>query len=110
VTSATNCTSNGADFFANNTNGICYNGTDIYGIWNETLLNGAGLKKILPAEEYLYGRALGRKYSEGLHDLGPIRWELALCLLLGWIIVFFSLIKGVKSSGKVGLSQTRGEN
>ncbi|XP_064638944.1 sodium-dependent proline transporter-like [Lineus longissimus] len=101
VTSKKNCTDNGPGFMANITDGICYNGSMTFGIWNETQLEEVGLKRILPAEEYLYGRALGRKYSEGLHDLGPIRWELALCLLLGWIIVFFSLIKGVKSSGKV---------
>ncbi|KAH3896571.1 hypothetical protein DPMN_020748 [Dreissena polymorpha] len=28
-------------------------------------------------------------------------WQLALCLLLGWIIVVVCLIKGIKSSGKV---------
>ena len=33
--------------------------------------------------------------------MGGIRWELAGCLLLAWIIVFSVLIKGVKSLGKV---------
>lgn len=32
---------------------------------------------------------------------GYPRWQLVLCLLLGWIIAFFCLIKGVKSAGKV---------
>ena len=30
-----------------------------------------------------------------------MRWELVLCLLMAWVIVGLSLIKGVKSSGKV---------
>ncbi|XP_022103092.1 sodium- and chloride-dependent glycine transporter 1-like [Acanthaster planci] len=39
--------------------------------------------------------------SEGLEDLGEIRWQVALCLLLAWIVVFFCIVRGVKSSGKV---------
>jgi len=33
--------------------------------------------------------------------LGDPEWRLTLCLLFSWIIVFLSLVKGVKSSGKV---------
>ncbi|XP_021952468.1 sodium-dependent nutrient amino acid transporter 1 [Folsomia candida] len=33
--------------------------------------------------------------------LGKPDWRLSLCLLASWIIIFFSLWKGVKSSGKV---------
>ena len=33
--------------------------------------------------------------------IGSMNWHLTLCLLLSWIIVFFCLMKGVKSSGKV---------
>ena len=39
--------------------------------------------------------------STGIHDLGPINWELALCLLLAWVCVFLVLLKGIKSFGKV---------
>ncbi|XP_052261295.1 sodium- and chloride-dependent neutral and basic amino acid transporter B(0+)-like [Dreissena polymorpha] len=34
-------------------------------------------------------------------DMAAPIWQLALCLLLGWIIVVVCLIKGIKSSGKV---------
>ena len=34
-------------------------------------------------------------------QIGEIKWDLSLCLLLSWIIVFFCLFKGIKSSGKV---------
>ena len=52
---------------------------------------------------------MSRKYVLGLKedglttfgDLGPIRWQLLLCFLLSWIIVFLCVMKGVKSAGKV---------
>uniref|UniRef100_A0A8C1DKR3 Transporter n=1 Tax=Cyprinus carpio carpio TaxID=630221 RepID=A0A8C1DKR3_CYPCA len=39
--------------------------------------------------------------SSGLGDVGYIRWQLMLCLFLIFTIVYFSLWKGVKTSGKV---------
>ncbi|XP_063912712.1 sodium- and chloride-dependent glycine transporter 2-like isoform X2 [Zophobas morio] len=46
-----------------------------------------------------------RDYVLGLGDstweeFGGLRWQLLLCLLLAWIIGFFCVIKGVKTSGK----------
>ena len=34
-------------------------------------------------------------------NIGEIKWDLSLCLLLSWIIVFVCLSRGIKSSGKV---------
>lgn len=39
--------------------------------------------------------------SSGLRDVGGVRWQLMLCLFLIFTIVYFSLWKGVKTSGKV---------
>ena len=39
--------------------------------------------------------------SEGIDHLGVIRWELAACLILAWILVYFAIWKSVKSSGRV---------
>jgi solute carrier family 6 GABA transporter-like protein 6/8/11/12/13 len=39
--------------------------------------------------------------SSGVDHPGAIKWDLALCLLLAWIIVYFCIWKGIKSSGKV---------
>ncbi|XP_045191774.2 sodium-dependent noradrenaline transporter-like isoform X2 [Mercenaria mercenaria] len=39
--------------------------------------------------------------SRGLDHLGSVRWELVMCTLLTFICLYFSLWKGVKSSGKV---------
>uniref|UniRef100_A0AAX7SHL5 Transporter n=1 Tax=Astatotilapia calliptera TaxID=8154 RepID=A0AAX7SHL5_ASTCA len=39
--------------------------------------------------------------SSGIEDLGWPRWQLVLCLVVVVFILYFSLWKGVKSSGKV---------
>ncbi|XP_073506413.1 sodium- and chloride-dependent GABA transporter 2-like [Phyllobates terribilis] len=39
--------------------------------------------------------------SDGIDQIGSLRWELALCLLLAWVICYFCIWKGVKSTGKV---------
>ncbi|XP_066447007.1 sodium- and chloride-dependent betaine transporter-like isoform X2 [Eleutherodactylus coqui] len=52
-----------------------------------------------PELEFWERRTLG--LTGGIEDLGSIRWELALCLLLAWIICYFCIWKGVQSTGKV---------
>ncbi|XP_053555806.1 sodium-dependent serotonin transporter-like [Bombina bombina] len=54
-----------------------------------------------PAEEFYTRKVLGIEESHGLDDVGGIRWHLFICLLLIFTIVYFSLWKGVKTSGKV---------
>lgn len=39
--------------------------------------------------------------SSGIDDPGSLKWDLALCLLLVWLVCFFCIWKGVKSTGKV---------
>lgn len=39
--------------------------------------------------------------SGGIEEIGNVRWELALCLLLAWTICYFCVFNGVKSTGKV---------
>jgi solute carrier family 6 amino acid transporter-like protein 5/7/9/14 len=41
------------------------------------------------------------KITDGIDNMGGIRWELLICLIVAWILVFLCLCKGVKSSGKV---------
>ncbi|XP_071821796.1 sodium- and chloride-dependent neutral and basic amino acid transporter B(0+)-like isoform X2 [Apostichopus japonicus] len=52
-----------------------------------------------PSEEYWKVAVL--QEAPSMNDGGGIVWQLALCLMVAWIIVFFCLIKGIKSSGKV---------
>ncbi|KAM3866156.1 sodium- and chloride-dependent GABA transporter 2-like [Diretmus argenteus] len=51
------------------------------------------------AIEFWERRALA--ISGGIEELGSVRWDLALCLLAAWVFCYFSIWKGVKSSGKV---------
>ncbi|XP_030294468.1 sodium- and chloride-dependent GABA transporter ine [Sparus aurata] len=39
--------------------------------------------------------------TSGVNETGVIRWELFLILLLAWILIYFCIFKGVKSTGKV---------
>ncbi|XP_072928201.1 sodium- and chloride-dependent GABA transporter 3 [Hemitrygon akajei] len=52
-----------------------------------------------PVIEFWERRVLG--LSQGIEYIGHIRWELALCLLAAWIICYFCIWKGPKSTGKV---------
>ncbi|XP_025028314.1 sodium-dependent proline transporter-like isoform X2 [Python bivittatus] len=53
------------------------------------------------SEAFWNERVLGVVHSSGLGDPGPVRWPLALCLLLAWAVVFLCTLKGIRSSGKV---------
>ena len=44
-------------------------------------------------------RVLG--ITKGMEDLGGMQWELFGTLVLGWIIVYLIIWKGLHSSGKV---------
>uniref|UniRef100_UPI00398F8496 sodium-dependent noradrenaline transporter n=1 Tax=Pristiophorus japonicus TaxID=55135 RepID=UPI00398F8496 len=70
-----------------------------------TSILGNGTKyskyKITPAAEYYERGVLHLHESAGIHNLGLPRWQLSLCLLVVVIILYFSLWKGVKTSGKV---------
>lgn len=39
--------------------------------------------------------------SNGLGDLGAPEWDVTLCLMLSYTIIYFATWKGVKTSGKV---------
>ncbi|XP_062854848.1 solute carrier family 6 member 6a [Trichomycterus rosablanca] len=39
--------------------------------------------------------------SSGIDEAGELKWDLALCLLAVWVVCFFCIWKGVKTTGKV---------
>lgn len=41
--------------------------------------------------------------SKGIDEVGNINWEILLCLIAMWIVCYFSVWKGVKSTGKVSV-------
>uniref|UniRef100_A0AAX7TS74 Transporter n=1 Tax=Astatotilapia calliptera TaxID=8154 RepID=A0AAX7TS74_ASTCA len=67
---------------------------------NKTLWVAANASNFTsPVTEFWEHNVLG--ISSGIDEIGPIKWDLALCLLLVWVICFFCIWKGVKSTGKV---------
>ncbi|KRX44977.1 Sodium-dependent serotonin transporter [Trichinella murrelli] len=52
------------------------------------------------AEEFFLRRVLEIQNSDGLDNLGNIRWPLLLCLLVIYTIVYFAIWRGPLSSGK----------
>lgn len=77
-------------------NRLCYNSTyaEMYNLTDIPVDS-----RISAPEEYLNLYMLGK--SEGLHEMGNIRWQLLLSLLGAWVIVVLCLIKGIKTSGRV---------
>ncbi|XP_071316824.1 sodium- and chloride-dependent GABA transporter 2-like [Trachinotus anak] len=65
---------------------------------NVSLSMTSRLNITLPVVEFWQHRVL--KISSGIEEVGSIRWELALCLILTWIICYFCVWKGIKSTGK----------
>ncbi|XP_050413379.1 sodium- and chloride-dependent glycine transporter 1 [Patella vulgata] len=81
-------------------NGTCYNKQEFVGIWNNTLFtNVTGRRRISSSEEYWNSQVLN--IADKIDDFGAPKWDLVLNLMLAWIICFFCLIKGIKSTGKV---------
>ncbi|EEC18529.1 sodium-neurotransmitter symporter, putative [Ixodes scapularis] len=66
-------------------------------VW-DSVVNSTDNTK-MASDEYFHNFVLD--LTEGIHDLGGLRWQLALCLLACWVIVFFCLSRGVKTMGKV---------
>ncbi|XP_013390653.1 sodium- and chloride-dependent glycine transporter 1-like [Lingula anatina] len=62
------------------------------------VLNKTEVISASPSEEYFYRKVL--EMTDGIENSGGLKWDLSLCLLLAWLIVFLVLIKGIKSLGK----------
>ncbi|XP_030837279.1 sodium- and chloride-dependent betaine transporter-like [Strongylocentrotus purpuratus] len=54
-----------------------------------------------PTVEFWNRKVLQIHLSEGIHDVGAVSWQLFLCLILAWFLIYLCICKGVKSSGKV---------
>ncbi|XP_024921616.1 sodium- and chloride-dependent GABA transporter 3-like [Cynoglossus semilaevis] len=71
----------------------CYSCVD-FNQTNRSLI----LNTTLPVVEFWQRRVL--KISAGIDEVGSLRWELALCLILSWVVCYFCVWKGIKSTGK----------
>jgi len=74
---------------------------------DSTLPNATVFSNILcnetrsPAKEYFNLAVLRVQDSQGIDDLGTPQWPLVLCIGAVYCLLYISLFKGVKSSGKV---------
>nr|XP_006642702.2 PREDICTED: sodium- and chloride-dependent glycine transporter 2 isoform X1 [Lepisosteus oculatus] len=78
---------------------FCMSANAIGNLTKLTNLTSENKTFVSPSEEYFKYNVL--HISKGIEYPGDIRWPLALCLFLAWVIVYASLAKGIKSSGKV---------
>jgi len=74
----------------------CYNYT-YNEKWEE--LKNLSTKLVSSSQEFFHLKVLEK--TGNIDETNGIKWELVLCLLAMWIMCFFTLIKGIESSGKV---------
>ncbi|XP_061577104.1 sodium- and chloride-dependent GABA transporter 2-like [Cololabis saira] len=41
------------------------------------------------------------RISSGIHQIGSLNWDLVICVAIAWVLCYFCIWKGVKSTGKV---------
>ncbi|XP_016126913.1 sodium- and chloride-dependent GABA transporter 2-like isoform X2 [Sinocyclocheilus grahami] len=78
-----------------------YNETDKHDNYSMSFQNESEwppFKVISPEQDYWFHRML-RVANSG--SLGTVNADLAMCLLLAWVICYFCIFKGVKTTGKV---------
>uniref|UniRef100_A0A1E1X6L8 Transporter n=1 Tax=Amblyomma aureolatum TaxID=187763 RepID=A0A1E1X6L8_9ACAR len=67
--------------------------------YNETHPKPPHNGSVTPIVEFWENNVLG--ISSGLHEMGSMRLELALYLLLAWVLVYFVICRGLHQSGKI---------
>ncbi|KAK6725741.1 hypothetical protein RB195_004204 [Necator americanus] len=64
-------------------------------------LGKSGERLTTPSEEFYFHRVLEIQKSAGFEDLGGVKPSMALCLAFVFLLVYFALWKGPRSSGKM---------
>ncbi|GIY20631.1 sodium- and chloride-dependent glycine transporter 2 [Caerostris darwini] len=63
------------------------------------LHNSSNSSKMTSSEEFWLYKVL--RQSDSIEDVGSFQWPLVLTLIIAWILVFFCVMRGIKTSGKV---------
>lgn len=84
-------------------NGLCYNYSSNAGRtpigWWDIKKRLEYRKPVLPSQDYYNNHVLQK--TNGIENSNEVVWQLAISLFIAWVIVFFCVFKGIKSSGKV---------
>ncbi|XP_008577429.1 PREDICTED: sodium- and chloride-dependent transporter XTRP3 [Galeopterus variegatus] len=73
--------------------------------WSVCPLNGnhtgydEECEKASSTQYFWYRKTLN--ISPSIQDNGGVQWELALCLILAWLVVYLCILRGTESTGKV---------
>lgn len=97
-----NCTalsSNSSNTLVNGTNALVNATASLVNSSFSNCTSQGAPKYTSPPMEYWENYVL--RITDSIGDAGIFRWEIVLCLLAAWIVVYFCMWKGVKSSGKV---------
>uniref|UniRef100_A0A183F3T1 Transporter n=1 Tax=Heligmosomoides polygyrus TaxID=6339 RepID=A0A183F3T1_HELPZ len=64
-------------------------------------LSKSGERLTTPSEEFYFHKVLEIQKSSGFDDLGGVKPSMAICLAFVFLLVYFALWKGPRSSGKM---------
>jgi len=70
-------------------------------LWVNMTEGTVNVTKTSPSDEFFKFAVLDMHPEHSISNLGEIRWQLCLCLLLAWILVAIFVSKGIQSTGKV---------
>ncbi|CAF1617371.1 unnamed protein product, partial [Adineta ricciae] len=82
---------------------FCHNewNTDLcYSLHDKRLLNRTHNASHSSTDEYFERRMLKSHLSPGINHIGALQWELVGCSMIVFLLIYLSIIKGVKTAGK----------
>ncbi|XP_055959211.1 sodium- and chloride-dependent glycine transporter 1-like [Patella vulgata] len=95
------CTDCACQLYDSQANVTNYLNSNVTNYLNSTELNCTLFTGQPRSASEIYYRDVVLSESEKLGDWGILKWDLSLCNLLSWTIVFIVLSKGIQSLGKV---------
>ncbi|VDQ02140.1 unnamed protein product [Trichobilharzia regenti] len=69
--------------------------------WKNVTIQGSNNNNTFPVEEFFSNQVLGRTKDTNVENLGKLQWQVLLCFIAVMVICYFSLWKGIHTSGKV---------
>jgi len=70
---------------------------------NDTMVPVPECEKSSETAYFWYRQALD--ITPSINEPGGIKWWMLLCLLLSWVVIYFIIMRGIQSSGKVRSEQ-----